>query len=144
MEAFYKDYEEYESEVCGDGIKRIKAYKCNLLINELHAIRLEFWSNILFNISLFIFIDSKKENKRFWQIIQRACETDSETAEIILNHAGLVCLDGNMKCLVDTASGCVFNIPNFCINDPLFKKELLIDEQVLEQTLNVILIFLIS
>jgi hypothetical protein len=53
----------------------------------------------------------------------------------------LVCLEGNLKCVVDTNSGLVFNIPNFCINDPLFKKEYLHAEEVPEKILNVNKIF---
>jgi hypothetical protein len=115
------------------------------LINELIQLRQEFWSKkdeILFKKNLKIFsnlfyLGSKKENRRSWQIIQRACETDHATAELILSNSGLVCLDGNMKCIVDTASGVVFNLPNFCINDPYYKKEFLKPEEVPEKMLAV-------
>ncbi len=43
-----------------------------------------------------------------------------------------------MKCIVDTATGVVFNVPNFCINDPYFKKEFLKPEEVPEKILSVI------
>ena len=42
-----------------------------------------------------------------------------------------------MKCIVDTASGVVFNLPNFCINDPFYKKEFLKAEEVPEKILEV-------
>ncbi len=80
---------------------------------------------------------AQKDNRTQWQIIQRACETDNMTAELIFANSGLVCLEGNMKCIVDSNSGAVFNIPNFCINDPLFKKEFLVAETVPEKNLSV-------
>jgi hypothetical protein len=39
--------DEYEEEFSGDGIKKIKAYKCNLQINELQNLRNEYWSRII-------------------------------------------------------------------------------------------------
>jgi hypothetical protein len=35
--------EEYEDLYSGEGIKKIKAYKTTLLINELQNLRNEFW-----------------------------------------------------------------------------------------------------
>jgi len=34
----------------------------------------------------------------------------------------LVALDGNLRCLVDPYNGTVYNIPNYCITDPTYKK----------------------
>jgi len=38
---------EYEIEFSGEGIKKIKAYKCNLTIDELNKLRSEFWCIII-------------------------------------------------------------------------------------------------
>jgi len=88
---------------------------------------------------------SKKEKLTSqWQTIQRACETDHATAEFILLNAGFVCLENNMKCIIDTNSTLVFNVPNFCINDPLFKKEfndnIVVEEKIIHVNLILILI----
>jgi hypothetical protein len=40
----FKDMPEYEDEFSGDGIKKIKAYKCELIYDELQKLRSEFWS----------------------------------------------------------------------------------------------------
>jgi len=45
------------------------------------------------------------------------------TAEHLLATANLVALDGNLKCIVDPYTGVVYNIPNFCITDPIYKKQ---------------------
>jgi hypothetical protein len=118
--------DEYE----GDGIKRIKAYKCDLTYNDLQKLRNDFWNY-------------QRENKRSWHIIRNACEADSFAAEQILMGAGFVCLEGNLKCVIDTNSEQVFIIPNFCINDPLNKSEEIDVNSIIDEVLNVIYIILL-
>ena len=54
--------------------------------------------------------------------MKNACETDATTAEHLISAAGLVLLDEKLKCVVDPYTGEVYNIPNFCITDPVTKK----------------------
>jgi hypothetical protein len=68
-------------------------------------------------------IASQKSNRRVWQILKNVCETDSLTAEQLLSSANLVALDGCLKCVVDPYTGIVYNIPNYCITDPVYKKQ---------------------
>lgn len=42
-----------------------------------------------------------------------------------------------MRCIVDQTSGLVFNLPNFIINEPLYKKELINPQNIEEMNINV-------
>ena len=84
---------------------------------------------------------SRKKSKKIWQIIQNACETDAATAEQLLSAASLIPLDGRMNCIVDPITGEVFNIPNFCICDPLYKKIIKKDENFEETIIKIQLIY---
>jgi len=53
----------------------------------------------------------------------------------------LVLLDGKLKCVVDPYSGEVFNIPNFCICDPVYKKILKKDNVIEEKKIKIELIY---
>jgi hypothetical protein len=44
--------------------------------------------------------------------------------------ADFVPLDGNLLSVVDQRTGIVYNIPNFCINEPVYVKEFLDPEKV--------------
>jgi hypothetical protein len=60
----FKDMTEWEGErFRGEGIKRMKGYKCNLNIDDLHHLREEFWQ-------------SKFQSKIIWKHIRSACLMD--------------------------------------------------------------------
>lgn len=44
------------------------------------------------------------------------------TAAQILIEEEMQCVDGNIRCVVDVKTGTIFNVPNFCITDPVFEK----------------------
>jgi hypothetical protein len=47
----FKDMDEWEGEKYkGEGIKKMRAYKCDLNINDLSKLREEFWSMLCYNI----------------------------------------------------------------------------------------------
>ena len=48
-----------------------------------------------------------------------------------------MCIDGNMKCVVDSNSAKVFNVQNFCINEPLWIKEYCNPESITKQMLSI-------
>lgn len=106
----YKDLEEYENDFSGEGIKRMKAYKWSSPYDLLYQLRFDFWN-------------SHKENKKIWSILKQACDTDHLSALGILTSVDIQVLDGCISQTVDN-EGNVYKIPNFCINDPLYKKEL--------------------
>ena len=41
--------EEYDEDFSGEGIKKIKAYKCDMVYNDLQKLRYEFWSEKIIN-----------------------------------------------------------------------------------------------
>lgn len=51
----------------------------------------------------------------------------------------LQCIEGTIRCVIETRTGHIFNVPNFCITDPVFEKnyEALEKEKVTETQLNV-------
>jgi uncharacterized ubiquitin-like protein YukD len=50
-------------------------------------------------------------------------------------------LEGKIKCVVDPYSGEIFNIPNFCICDPIYKKIIKKDTNVQEKNIKIQLIY---
>jgi hypothetical protein len=41
----------------------------------------------------------------------------------MLLAAELQCAGENMRCIADMNNGLLFNVPNFCITDPIFEKD---------------------
>jgi hypothetical protein len=113
---FGKKFITTEDEYTGEGIKQLKAYKCNIPYDTLNNIRKQFWD---------------EHKNRLWPVIRSACETDHLSALEILNNYQLVCLESCMKCIVEPTNGTVYNLPNFVINDPLYKKEDVLDDEKL-------------
>ena len=92
------------------GIKRMKAYKCNLHIDELNNLREKFWQ---LKISL---------NERY-KFLRQAVLYDSNKCEEYLIKNGFLTINGYINQCTDNTKY-VYNIPNYCINDPYFEKEL--------------------
>lgn len=59
------------------------------------------------------------------------------SAEFILDNANLAVVDGCMRCIVDRESGNVYNLPNFVINDPFYKKDVKKEEIFEEKRIKV-------
>ena len=92
------------------GIKRMKAYICNLNIDELNNLRDKFWKS---RISI---------NERF-KFIRQAVLYDNNKCEDYLLKNGFIIINGCVnKCTDNTKF--IYKIPNYCINDPYFEKEL--------------------
>ena len=122
----FPDMPEWEGEKYkGIGIKRMKGYKCDLKIDELTKERDKFWNN-------------KCQINNIWQIIQQACIYDEYRANILLTKYNIKCYDGCINHLIDSY-GNDYYIPNYCINDPYFEKELSEEEKDDEETLEVFL-----
>ena len=94
----------------GFGIKEMPAYKCDLKINELNAIREKFWR-------------SHKTNTYQWNIIHQACVYPHIKAEEFLAKHNFRTMDGCINMCVDE-NGNIYRVPNYCINDPYFELEL--------------------
>lgn len=106
----FKDFEEFEDEYSGEGIKRQKAYRSSKPFDQLNKLRHEFWC-------------SKKEDRKVWIVIKQACESDHLAAAALVESAGLVPVAGCLNQLIDNNDKMYF-VPNFCISDPLLKKQL--------------------
>ena len=62
-------------------------------------------------------------NKTIWKVIKECCETDSETAVILLEAAGMACENNLRKVFILRAPDYIFRVPNYCICDPLFERD---------------------
>jgi hypothetical protein len=63
----YQNFPDWEGErYTGTGVKRIRAYKCTLPINELNELRVEFWKEKF-----------AKPNSSQWKTIKSAITMDS-------------------------------------------------------------------
>jgi hypothetical protein len=103
------DMPEWEGErYKGEGIKRMKGYKCNLPINELNKLRDEFWNK-------------KVAGNHLWKSIKQACVMDHIRSGNVLATIGLEPQNNCINVLKDK-KGKIYKIPNFCINDPYFEK----------------------
>lgn len=108
-----KDMEEWDNQkFSGIGIKKMKAYKCNLSLNELNKKRQNFWNKR---------INPKEENWINWKIIHQAILYDEPRTELLLKEYDFQPKNGCINHLIDK-NGNIYKIPNYCINDPYFER----------------------
>ena len=108
------------------GIKRMKAYICNLNIDELNNLRDKFWQ---IKIGL---------NERY-KFLRQAVLYDNNKCEDYLIKNGFLTINGCINQCTDYTKY-VYNIPNYCINDPYFEKELVkVDLQRKKNQINIFL-----
>ena len=114
-ETFY-DLEEVEGDIyVGNGIKRMKAYKCDLTIDELNKRKEKFWNTVT--------DCNNNKNWKNWNIIRRAITYDEVRSSILLNEYDIKCKNGCIDHLIDK-EGNEYKVPNYCINEPYFEREL--------------------
>lgn len=112
----FEEMSEYGDNIYkGYGIKRMKAYKCNLNINELNQLREDFWKTM------------SLQDSTTWAIIHQACVFDHHKAEIFLKNNNFKTQSGCINNLIDN-KGRTYHVPNFCINDPFFEREVLLPD----------------
>ena len=79
--------------------------------DQLNKLRESFWK-------------SRKRYKVLWEVLKECCETDSDTAEILLEAATMACLEGNLRKVFFLSNpDFIFRVPNFCICDPVFERD---------------------
>ena len=123
----FEDFPEWNGErYSGIGIKRMKGYICNLPIDQLTALREEFWS----------FHDYKKNI--IWEKIREACLYDEYRANICLEKNNLKTYSGCINHIVDE-KGNHYYVPNFCINEPYFERDFILNKPIPEKEINIIL-----
>ena len=107
----FPDMEEWPGErYKGIGIKRMKGYKCDLPIDKLNEMREKFWSTKI----------GENEN---WRIIQQICVFDEERANMTLGRFNFEVAENCVNHIIGSHGEHYF-VPNYCINDPYFEKEL--------------------
>ncbi len=133
LESRFKDMPEWEGErYRGEGIKRMKGYKCDLNIDELYLLREEFWQ-------------SKINTRLIWKHIKGACLMDDGIYILnlvrslhVIKQLDLKPIDNCINHLVDF-KGLHYHIPNFCVNDPFFEKEIKADAEKLDHIVRIYL-----
>lgn len=101
----FKDFPIVEGEYYyGEGIKKIRAYKCDLAFDELIEKRKQFWN-------------SRKSDRRIWSALKECCDTDYETALQLLLIAELACVENNLCRVIDMNTGIEYRIPNWVVSD---------------------------
>lgn len=126
-ETFY-DMEEIEGDIyVGNGIKRMKAYKCDLTIDELNKRKEKFWITVT--------DCNNNKNWKNWNIIRRAITYDEVRGSILLNEYDIKCKNGCIDHLIDKEGneykvifygnykGNIFNF-DFKVSNKLTGKEL--------------------
>ena len=99
---YNNDMKEWDSDkFSGVGIKRMKAYKCDLAINKLQLLRENFWKKKLHDKNLFT----------NWSIIHRAIELDEPRDIHYLQHFHIEPINGCISECKDK-NGNIYKIPN--------------------------------
>ena len=79
--------------------------------DKLNEMREKFWN-------------SKKKNKRVWRAIRECCESDANTAVILLEAAEMACVNNDLRqVIVLTNPDHVYKVPNYCVCDPVFERD---------------------
>ena len=123
------DYQIIENEYVGDGVKRMNGYISPVSLKELKKIRDNFWTSRI------------EGNPEIWEILRYLCEDNSQTNEdikIFMNSIGLVTLKGCINATFDD-KGMLYEIPNYCINDPLKYKTLETKKKPNKENLEIII-----
>ena len=95
----------------GEGIKQIPAYICKIPYDKLNELKEKFWK-------------SRKYNKRVWRAIRECCESDAETAVMLLEAAELAVVKNDLRqVIVLTNPDYVFKVPNYCVCDQVFESD---------------------
>ena len=91
--------------------KEIPSYKCKIPYDQLNQLREKFWN-------------SRKNNKRVWKAIRECCESDANTAVILLEAAEMACVHSDLRqVIVLTKPDYIFKVPNYCVCDPIFERD---------------------
>ena len=121
----FPDMEEWPGErYKGVGIKRMKGYKCDLPIDKLNELRDKFWT-------------TKIEENENYKIIHQICVFDEERANLALGRYNFEVAEDCVNHIIGT-NGEHYFVPNYCINDPYFEKNL-IKEDVPEKKIKLFL-----
>ena len=103
------NYKEIDNEYVGVGVKRMKGYICPVTFEELQKLREDFWSSRI------------EGNKVVWEILHMICNDSSLSIDDIdsfMKSSNIVTYKGCINVTYDS-KGFLYEIPNYCINDPV-------------------------
>ena len=123
------DYEIIENEYVGKGVKRMHGYISPVSFEELKKIRENFWTSRI------------EGNPEIWKILRYLCDDRTQSNEeliILMESIGLVTLKGCINATFDD-KGMLYEIPNYCINDPLQYKTVVVKEKPNKENIEIII-----
>ena len=103
------NFKEIDNEYVGVGVKRMKGYICPITLEELQKKREDFWSSRI------------EGNKVVWEILHMICNDSSLSIDEIdgfMKSSNIVTYKGCIDVTYDS-KGFLYEIPNYCINDPV-------------------------
>ena len=113
------NFPEVEEDVfVGKGLKKMKGYISPISKEDLDKKRISFWGT------------RTEGNEQTWQFLKQLCEMppdEEDNITVMLEAYGLVPYNNCLNIIYDT-SGFLYEIPNYCINDP-YKYEIVENEK---------------
>ena len=103
------NFPEVEEDIfIGSGLKKMKGYISPISKEDLDKKRISFWGT------------RTEGNEQTWEFLKQVCEMPSEEDEninVMLEAYGLIPYNNCINITYD-ASGALYEIPNYCINEP--------------------------
>jgi hypothetical protein len=113
------NFPEVEEDIfIGNGLKKMKGYISPISKEDLDKKRISFWGT------------RTEGNEQTWEFLKQVCEMPSEEDEninVMLEAYGLIPYNNCINITYD-ASGALYEIPNYCINEP-YKYEIVENEK---------------
>ena len=102
------NYSEIENTYIGIGLKRMKGYISPINLEELKKVRENFWSSRI------------EGDEKIWDILKNICNDESlkeNDIQEILKVSGIIPYKNCINIVYDS-KGALYEIPNYCINQP--------------------------
>ncbi len=102
------NYPEIENTYIGIGLKRMKGYISPINLEELKKVRENFWSSRI------------EGDEKIWDILKNICNDESlkeNDIQEILKVSGIIPYKNCINIVYDS-KGALYEIPNYCINQP--------------------------
>ena len=121
------NYKELENEYIGEGVKRMKGYISPVSYQELQKIREDFWSSRI------------EGNKAIWEVLHTICNDTTlnlDDIDSFMKSSNIVTYKGCINVTYDS-KGFLYEIPNYCINDPVQYEKKIEDEKKIPNKENI-------
>ena len=102
------NYPELPNEYLGHGLKRMKGYISAITLEELQKVRDDFWTSRV------------EGDSEIWELLHAICNDQNLSDEDImgmLKAGGIIPYKDSINVVYDS-KGALYEIPNYCINDP--------------------------